>query len=221
MSTSAAYIILLGAPGAGKGTQAQTLAKEMGLAHIATGDLFREAQEKGTELGRLARSYMEKGLLVPDEVTVKMLLERLSQPDAVSGAVLDGFPRTLEQARAFEAALQGRGQQVGRVVYMKVDSAELVRRLSGRWLCRRCQTPYNVVSSPPRVSGRCDRCGGELYQRADDTEETARKRLEVYAQQTAPLVEHYRKQSRLVEVDGGGSIEAVGHALLAAVAPRG
>jgi len=211
------YIILLGAPGAGKGTQATTLSQALGLAHIASGDLFREAQSKGTELGKLAKSYMEKGQLVPDEITVKMVLERIAAPDCAKGVILDGFPRTLEQARALEKALQAQGKGIDKVLYIKVSNEELLRRLSGRWICRNCQTPYHTVTSPPRLVGRCDKCGGELYQRADDTEETARKRLEVYFAQTAPLIDYYRREGKMVEVQGEQSIEAVGEEMLAAL----
>ena len=211
------YIILLGAPGAGKGTQAVTMAQQLGLAHIASGDLFREAQSKGTELGLLAKSYMEKGQLVPDEVTVKMVLERLAAPDCAKGAILDGFPRTLEQARALEDALMQQGKQIDKVLYMVVSNEELLRRLSGRWICRKCQTPYHTITSPPRTPGVCDRCDGELYQRADDTEETARKRLEVYFAQTTPLIDYYQKEGKLIEIDGEQSIEAVGAEMIAAL----
>jgi adenylate kinase len=217
MSQKGLYVILLGAPGAGKGTQATTLSQSLGLVHIASGDLFREAQSKGTELGKLAKSYMEKGQLVPDEITVKMILERIAAPDCAKGVILDGFPRTLEQARALEKALKAQSRGIDKVLYIKVSNEELLRRLSGRWICRKCQTPYHMVSSPPKVAGRCDQCGGELYQRADDTEETARKRLEVYFAQTAPLIDYYKKEGKLVEVQGEQSIEAVGEQMLAAL----
>ncbi|OGO00077.1 MAG: adenylate kinase, partial [Chloroflexi bacterium RBG_13_52_14] len=173
-------VILLGAPGAGKGTQAVTLSKKLGLVHIATGDLFRKEQESGSELGKTAKSYMEKGQLVPDEITVKMLLGRISAPDCAKGFILDGFPRTLEQAKALGKALAAQKQSIDMVLYIKVSNKELLRRLSGRWICRDCQAPYNIVEKPPKTKGKCDTCGGELYQRADDTEETARKRLDVY-----------------------------------------
>lgn len=211
------YIILLGAPGAGKGTQAETLVKELGLPHVASGDLFREALAKQTELGILAKSYMDKGELVPDEVTIKMILERLARPDCRGGAILDGFPRTLEQARALDEALGPQGKGIDRVLYIEVSNEELLRRLSGRWICRQCQTPYHLVNAPPRVAGRCDRCGGELYQRADDTVETARNRLEVYFAQTSPLIDYYQQASKLVEINGEQSVEQVGRELMTAV----
>ncbi len=211
------YVILLGAPGAGKGTQAVTVSKALGLAHVSSGDLFREAQAKGTELGLLAKSYMEKGQLVPDEVTVKMVLERLGEPDCANGAILDGFPRTLDQAKALDAALAARGQRIDKVAYIKVSTDELLSRLGGRWICRKCQAPYHVKNLPPKVAGKCDVCGGELYQRADDSMETAKKRLEVYFAQTAPLIEYYQKAGNLVDIDGEQEIDVVGKALVDAL----
>jgi len=210
-------LILLGAPGAGKGTQAVTLSKKLGLVHIASGDLFRKEQESGSELGKIAKSYMEKGQLVPDEITVRMVLGRISAPDCAKGVILDGFPRTLEQARALDKALAAEGKSIDKVLYIKVSNKELLRRLSGRWICRNCQTPYNIVELPPKVVDKCDRCGGELYQRADDTEETARKRLDVYFQQTAPLIKYYTEAGKLVEVDGESTVDKVGSALIAAI----
>ncbi|MDO8491158.1 MAG: adenylate kinase [Dehalococcoidia bacterium] len=211
------YLILLGAPGAGKGTQAVTLTRELGLVQISSGDLFREAQKKGAELGLLAKSYMEKGALVPDEITIKMILERLAAPDCARGCILDGFPRTLEQARGLEQALAKQKKSIDKVLYIKVSTEELIKRLSGRWICRNCQTPYHVVNNPPKVAGKCDACGGELYQRADDTVETARKRLDVYFAQTAPLIDYYRKAGKLVEVNGDRGIEEVARESLAAL----
>jgi adenylate kinase len=210
-------LILLGAPGAGKGTQAVTISKKLGLVHIASGDLFRKEQESGSELGKIAKSYMEKGQLVPDEITVKMVLGRISAPDCARGVILDGFPRTLEQASALDKALAVDGKSIDKVLYIKVSVKELLRRLSGRWICRNCQTPYNIVELPPKVVGKCDRCGGELYQRADDTEETARKRLDVYFAQTAPLIKYYTEAGKLVEIDGEKNVEKVGSDLIAAI----
>lgn len=210
-------LILLGAPGAGKGTQAVTISKKLGLVHIASGDLFRKEQESGSELGKIAKSYMEKGQLVPDEITVKMVLGRISAPDCAKGVILDGFPRTLEQARALDKVLVAEGKSIDKVLYIKVSVKELLRRLSGRWICRNCQTPYNTVELPPKVAGKCDRCGGELYQRADDTEETARKRLDVYFAQTAPLIKYYIEAGKLVEIDGEKNVEKVGSDLIAAI----
>ncbi|MFQ5826585.1 MAG: adenylate kinase [Dehalococcoidia bacterium] len=209
------YLILLGAPGAGKGTQAGALSQKLGLTHIATGDLFREAIQKETELGKGVKDYVGKGLLVPDDITIELLLERIEALDG--GLVLDGFPRTLEQARALDRALRERGRKVDRALYIRVSSEELLRRLSGRWICRRCQAPYHAQNAPPRVPGVCDSCGGDLYQREDDTEETVRKRLEVYFAQTAPVIEYYKGQTKLEEVDGEGEVEAVGRGLVAAL----
>lgn len=208
-------IIILGPPGAGKGTQAAFLSRKLGLAHIASGDLFRQAQERGTELGAIVKSYMEKGLLVPDEVVIKMVLERIAAPDCSQGFILDGFPRTLEQARALDQSLAGDG--IDKVLYVEVSDEELIRRLSGRWLCRNCQAPYHTITNPPRSPGRCDVCGGELYQRPDDTEETVRKRIEVYMAETRPLIDYYAKVGKLIEVDGGQDIDAVSRDLLAAL----
>lgn len=211
------YIILLGAPGAGKGIQAATLAHRLGLLHVASGDLFRQAVEQGTELGLQVKSYMDQGKLVPDEITVSMVLERLSAYDGESGVVLDGFPRTLPQAKALDQALARQGQSIDKVVYIKVTEEELLRRLSQRRICRQCQAPYHPVSSPPSVRGRCDRCGGELYQRPDDRPETVKQRLEVYFDQTAPLINYYIRAGKLIEIDGEGEVTKVGGRLVAAL----
>lgn len=208
-------IILLGPPGAGKGTQAANVSKALGKPHIASGDLFREEQQKGTELGLLAKRYMERGELVPNEVTIKMILGRISRPDCAMGYILDGFPRTLEQAQALDQALaKSKSPGVDKAVLIDVSDKELLRRLGGRWICRAQQHPYHMVSSPPKKAGVCDIDGSELYQRADDSEETARWRLKVYFEQTAPLIDYYQKARKLVKVNGEASIEAVGKALL-------
>lgn len=211
------HLILLGAPGAGKGTQAATLLRELDLAHIASGDLFRQEQNGGSELGQIAKSYMEKGLLVPDEVTIKMILNRIAAPDCAKGVILDGFPRTLEQAKALEKALTAEGKVIDMVLYIKVSMEELLRRLGERWICRQCQVPYNIAELLSKVPGRCDHCGGELYQRPDDSVETARKRLEVYFAQTAPLIEYYSKAGKLLEINGEQGVKAVTKDLLAAI----
>ena len=208
-------VIILGAPGAGKGTQAALISEKLGLAHIASGDLFRQAQDRGDELGAIAKSYMERGLLVPDEVVIKMILERIAGPDCIQGFILDGFPRTLEQAQALDQALSANG--IDQVLYVKVSDGELISRLSGRLLCRNCQVPYHIVNNPPRVPGLCDLCGGELYRRPDDVEETVRKRIEVYMAQTQPVVDYYAKMGKLTAVDGEQDIDAVGNDLLAAL----
>jgi adenylate kinase len=203
------YIIFLGAPGAGKGTQAANVARQLGLVHIASGDLFRQALEQGTELGIKAKSYMEKGGLVPDQITISMVLDRISAPDCEQGAILDGFPRNLKQAEALDKALAQQGKAIDKVIYINVSEKELIKRLSGRWICRQCQAPYHITNSPPKVWGKCDRCGGELYQRPDDTAESVRKRLEVYLAQTAPLIDYYTQLGKLLEIDGGGSVDEV------------
>ncbi|NWF77144.1 MAG: adenylate kinase [Chloroflexi bacterium] len=214
------YIIMLGAPGAGKGTQADILSQEMNLPHIASGDLFRQALEKKTRVGLLAKSYMDKGELVPDEITIKMILERISRPDCALGCILDGFPRTLHQAKVLDKALKERGKSIDKAIYIEVPDEELVKRLSGRWLCRICQTPYHVTSSPPKTSGKCDKCGGELYQRSDDREETVKERLNVFFAQTAPILDYYEKQSKLIRVNGNLGIQGVAGEIISALKGR-
>ena len=211
------YIIFLGAPGAGKGIQAANVARELRLVHIATGDLFRQALEQGTELGLKVKSYMEKGVLGPDELTIGMVLERMSAPDCEPGIVFDGFPRNLVQAEALDKALQEQDKAIDKVLYIKVSEEELLKRLSGRWICRQCQTPYHITNSPPRVWGKCDKCGGELYQRPDDTVENIRKRLEVYSVETAPLIDYYARVDKLLEIDGEGGVDEVGGRIIAAL----
>jgi len=211
------YIVLLGAPGAGKGTQAALLSEKLKLAHIASGDLFRQAMNSGTALGIQAKSYMEKGQLVPNEITIKMVLERITAPDCLGGIILDGFPRNVEQARALDDALKMQEKAIDKAVYIKVSEKELLKRLTGRWICRNCQTPYHEVSSPPAIAGKCDKCGGELYQRADDNTQTIMKRLKVFFQETAPLVDYYRKAGKLLEVDGEGSTEEISRRIISAL----
>jgi adenylate kinase len=211
------YIILLGPPGAGKGTQAAYVARKLGLAHVSSGDLFRQALERGDDLANEVKSYMEKGTLVPDELTVRMVLERLEALDVERGVVLDGFPRNLKQAKTLDENLAERGKGIDRVISIRVSSGEILRRLGGRWICRNCQAPYHATDSPPRVAGRCDWCGGELYQRPDDNVETIKKRLAVYAQETAPLIDYYAKVGKLIEVDGEGGAESVGKRIIAAL----
>lgn len=208
------YIVLIGAPGSGKGTQAQALQDECHLAHVASGDMFRDAMARHTLRGLQAKRYYDKGELVPDELTVTMVGERLEQSDCANGAILDGFPRNLAQAQALERALANDGRAVGQALYLAVPGDELLRRLSGRWLCRRCQAPYHAVFDPPSQPGRCDRCGGELYQRDDDKPETAHHRLEVYFEQTTPVIEYYRDRNLLDEIDGARDIEEVKEAVL-------
>jgi len=214
------YIIVLGAPGAGKGTQADILSREMDLPHVASGDLFRQALEEKTRLGLLAKSYMEEGKLVPDEIVIKMILERVNQPDCSSGCLFDGFPRTLEQAGALDKAFAVQGKGIDKAIYIQVPDEELVKRLSGRWICRDCQTPYHTITSPPKISGKCDKCGGELYQRPDDTEDTVRKRLEVFFAQTMPIIDYYRKQNKLIEVNGDLGIKEVAKDIIMSLRAR-
>ncbi|MGQ9545987.1 MAG: adenylate kinase [Dehalococcoidia bacterium] len=208
------YIVMLGAPGAGKGTQADILSQRMSLPHIASGDLFRRALEERTEVGLLAKNYMDRGELVPDEVTIEMILQRINEHDCASGCILDGFPRTLHQAEILDKALKQRGKSIHRAVYIEVPKEELVKRLSGRWLCRVCQTPYHIISSPPKTPGKCDKCGGELYQRSDDREETVKERLTVFFAQTAPILDYYEKQSKLIKVNGSLGIEGVAREIM-------
>jgi len=208
---------MLGAPGAGKGTQADILSQEIGLPHIASGDLFRQALEERTEVGLLAKSYMDKGELVPDEITIKMILERINQPDCASGCLLDGFPRTLHQAEALDIAFREQGKAIDKAIYIEVPNEELVKRLSGRWLCRTCQTPYHVISAPPRIPGKCDKCGGELYQRSDDREETVKDRLKVFFAQTVPILDYYQKQKNLVRVNGNSGVQGVAREIVSAL----
>ncbi len=210
-------VILLGPPGAGKGTQAVRLAKRLGLAHVASGDLFREAVAAQTPLGQKAQGYMERGELVPDEIVVAMVLERLAQPDCRRGAVLDGFPRTVAQAEALEEALSAQRKKVDAVLLVHVPDEVVLERLTGRRICRNCQAPYHMTFNPPVQEGICDRCGGTLYQRDDDREETVRHRLQVYREQTAPLISYYRRKRLLREVDGVGEVEEVGERLLRAL----
>ena len=202
-------IVLLGPPGSGKGTQADLLSEQLNLKHIATGDLFRYNFKNETDLGKLAKSYMDKGHLVPDDVTIAMVKERLSQPDVANGVMLDGFPRNCEQADALDEMLRADNRTLTGVLYLNVPDEEIIMRLSGRLTCRNCQATYHRVFTPPKVEGICDVCGGELYQRADDSEETVKRRLEIYKENTAPLIEYYRDKGLLVEVDGVGVLEEI------------
>lgn len=202
-------LILLGPPGAGKGTQAQRLAERLGIPQVSTGDILRAAVAAGTPLGREAKATMDRGALVPDGVVIGIIRERLKAPDCARGYILDGFPRTVAQAEALDETLGGMGTPLTAVLSLTVDPEELVRRLAGRRSCGSCGAAYHLETAPPRSPGRCDRCGGELFQREDDREETIRKRLAVYRDQTAPLVEYYRGRGLLKEVDGRGEIADV------------
>lgn len=211
-------LVLLGAPGAGKGTQAAGLADRLGVPHIATGDLFRAAVRDGTEVGRQAAAYMSRGELVPDGITVEMLLERLGRRDAAAGAVLDGFPRNRDQAAALDTALADRGARVDRAIIIDVPAEDLLRRLSGRWICQAEGHVYHETNHPPRVAGICDIDGSALYQRDDDRVETVRARLAQQLGALGDVIAYYRERGILGTVDGRGSIDAVSDALLAAVA---
>lgn len=210
-------MVFLGPPGAGKGTQARELAREWGVVHLATGDILREAVARDTPLGRRARGFMDQGVLVPDELIVELMTERLAQADARHGFILDGFPRTLPQAEALDRWLEDRGERLDRVIYFEVAESELLRRLTGRRACPACQATYHLSSAPPREAGVCDRCGTPLVQRADDREDPVRTRLKVYADQTMPLLDYYRGRSLLRVVAGEGSVEVIRAAIRRAV----
>jgi len=211
------YIVMLGAPGAGKGTQARMLAEVLGLPQVSSGDIFRENLKNETPLGLLAKRYMDRGALVPDDVTINMVMERLSRPDSGRGAILDGFPRTLAQAAALDKALGEQGIRISVVPLLEVGDEAVIKRLAGRRVCRDCQAMYHVEFSPPITEGKCDKCGGELYRRADDEPETVRNRLFVYYKQTAPLVGFYFAHDVLVTIDGDRPMEEVQADLQAAI----
>jgi len=206
-------VAFLGPPGAGKGTQARELAQEWEGLHLATGDMLREAVAAGSALGREAKGYMDKGALVPDDVIIRMMAERLGKADAGRGFILDGFPRTIAQAEALAKLLKDLGQSLDTVVYFDVSEPELLRRLTGRRVCRTCGHTYHVTSNPPRRDGVCDACGGELYQREDDREDTVKNRLEVYRRQTEPLLDYYRQRNLLATVSGEGPLATIRDAI--------
>ncbi len=210
------FVVLLGPPGAGKGTQAQRLTTSTGLLHLSTGDMFRENVRGGTELGTLAKSYMDKGELVPDEVTIKMLLERIGRPDAAEGAMFDGFPRNVVQAAALDEALGERSDAIAHALLIAVPDEELVARLSGRWLCRACGAVYHERNDPPATEGVCDKCEGELYQRDDDRPEVVRTRIEGMKPPVG-LLDHYRTAGVLREIDGERGLDDVTADLLEAL----
>ncbi len=199
----------MGPPGAGKGTQAARITRFCGIPHISTGDIFRAAIREGTELGREAKKYLDAGQLVPDQITIEIIRERLKQQDCARGFLLDGFPRTLPQAEALDRLLADLGSNLDLVLNVAVRPEILLERLTGRRICRSCGATYHVVFQPLQLSGICDRCGGELYQRSDDTAETVEDRLKVYTNQTASLLEHYRRRGLLKEVNGEQEIDAV------------
>lgn len=210
-------LILLGLPGAGKGTQAQAIAQRHGLLHISTGDMFREAVAAGTELGKQADGFMSRGDLVPDEVTIGMLLERVARPDAAAGFMLDGFPRTIAQAQALDTALEGRGT-IDAVLYIEVPEGELMARLTGRWTCPDCGAIFHELYSPPRAQGQCDECDSKLTQRDDDRPQTVQARLDVNRESTEALAAYYDEAGKLTRIDGAGEPSAVTGLLLAALA---
>ena len=210
-------VILLGPPGAGKGTQAERLASSLGVSHASSGEMFREHQRRDTELGRLAGTYMKRGVLVPDDVTIGMVMEWIRAQEQAAGFVLDAFPRTVAQAEALDSELADDGG-LDRVLYIKVSQDELLRRLAGRYTCRNCQAMYHEQFSPPQRAGVCDRCGGELYQREDDRPDAVKKRIQVYIEETEPLIQYYQRAGILEEIEGEASIDDVGRALQAAAA---
>jgi adenylate kinase len=212
------YIVLLGPPGAGKGTQAQLISRELGLPHISSGDIFRENLKNQTDLGKQAKAYMDRGELVPDDLTISMIRERLSRSDAAMGALLDGFPRTPAQAEALAMMLVSFNGKVNAVPYINVPDAVLIERLTGRWTCRAQGHVFHEKFSPPRQAGICDVDGSELYQRDDDKVETVMRRIRVYLEQTMPLIQYYQQHGVLLEVDGTQSIEKVGADLLTSLA---
>lgn len=207
-------LILLGPPGAGKGTQAKILTKRFAIPQISTGDILRGAVKEQTAMGLKAKSYMDSGALVPDEVVVGIVRERIAQPDCINGFILDGFPRTVAQADALKQMLAGLGKSIEHVLSIEVDKEELLGRITGRRTCRSCGRGYHIVFDPPKEAGKCDECGGELYQRDDDREETMRNRLAVYDEQTAPLIAYYAQESLLRSIKGIGSIEEIQHSIL-------
>lgn len=218
MSVEPKFVVLIGPPGAGKGTQAARLRDALHLPHIASGDLFREHLKNQTELGLRANAYMQRGELVPDDVTIAMVMDRLAQPDCSRGALLDGFPRTIAQAEALDKALAERGQRISVVPCITVPDEVLVERLSGRRVCRTCGEVYHIQYRPPCQDSVCDKDGGELYQRDDDKPETVRNRLKVYWAQTSPLIDYYTRKGLLVKIDGDQAPDQVESALRAAVA---
>jgi adenylate kinase len=215
------YLVLLGPPGAGKGTQAQIISQKMGLPHISSGDIFREHLVSQTELGKLAKDYIDRGELVPDDVTISMIRDRISRKDCVAGALLDGFPRTPAQAEALSSMLVDFNGRVNAVPYINVPEKVLIERLTGRWTCRAQGHVFHEKFNPPKRTGFCDHDDSELYQRNDDEVETVVNRIQVYFQQTMPLISYYRQKDLLIEIDGAQPIEKVTVDLLAALSSIG
>jgi adenylate kinase len=214
------YIILVGAQGSGKGTQAELLSQTLGVPHIASGDLFRKAIDEKTELGIKAKVYIDRGELVPDDLTVTMVVKRLEEPDCSQGVLFDGFPRTVAQAEVLDKGLQEVGKQIDLAIYLQVPRGELLKRLSGRYICRAKQHVYNIDTHPPKVAGVCDIDGSELYQRSDDTGEAVQKRLDIFFSETIRLLDYYRNQMKLVKVDGNQDINQVQRSLLSVIRTR-
>lgn len=202
-------LLIMGPPGAGKGTQAEMLVKELGITHISTGDMFRAAIKEGTEMGKKAKEYMDRGELVPDEVVVGMVKDRLQKPDCQNGFLLDGFPRTLAQAEALDETLRSMGIQLDGVINITVPRDKLMARLTGRRVCKSCGATYHILFNPPQEEGKCNACGGELYQRSDDNEEAVANRLDVYEAQTRPLIDYYTKKGLLININGDQEIKKV------------
>ncbi len=214
------YIILVGAQGSGKGTQAELLSQTLGVPHIASGDLFRKAIDEKTELGIKAKVYIDRGELVPDDLTVTMVVKRLEEPDCSQGVLFDGFPRTVAQAEVLDKGLQAVGKQIDLAIYLQVPREELLKRLSGRYICRAKQHVYNINTHMPKVAGVCDIDGSELYQRSDDTGEAVQKRLDIFFNETIRLLDYYGNQKKLVEVDGNQDINKVQQSLLSVIRSR-
>ena len=212
-----ANLIMLGAPGSGKGTRAVAICEVLGIVQVATGDLFRNNLKNGTPLGKLAKSYMDKGELVPDDVTAAMVKDRLMQPDTEKGFVLDGFPRTIKQAEMLDKMLAEMGREIAAVVYLDVPDEEIVKRISGRMVCEKCQAPYHKVFTPPKVEGVCDKCGGKLYTRDDDKPETVLERLKVYHDQTEPLKAFYKERGMLHTVESQEELKDTTALMLATI----
>jgi len=214
-------IILFGAQGSGKGTQADRLAEALGIPHVASGDLFRDAIKAESDLGRKAKEYIDQGKLVPDDLTVKMVLDRIKEPDCTPGVLLDGFPRTIAQAHALDEGLGANGRHIDVAVYLNVPRDILLRRLSGRYICRAHQHVYNINTNPPKVAGKCDKDGSDLYQRTDDTGDAVQRRLDIFFNETIRLLDYYRSQQKLSEVNGNQGIEQVQQDLVNAVQHHG
>jgi adenylate kinase len=214
-------LVLLGAPGAGKGTQASRIVADYGIPHVSTGDILRGAVANGTKMGLEAKKYMDAGELVPDEVVIGIVKDRLQEPDTAKGFLMDGFPRTIPQAEALDRALDGLDRAITKVVVLLVDEELILKRLTGRRVCRKCQTPFHIYFNRPQKEDVCDKCGGELYQRDDDTEATVKNRLEVYRKQTEPLIDYYDRAGVVMRVDGAQEAEATYADIVDALGPAG